>query len=154
MSLKQRLVEDMKAAMRAGDKPTLGTIRLINAAIKQKEIDGRTSGQGELDDAAVISLLDKMLKQRRDAINQYEAAQRADLAAIERDEITVIERYLPQKMAVSEIQAIITAAITQSGASSPADMGKIMALLKPQLAGKADMAEVSKQVRQALTASA
>jgi len=153
MSLKQQLVDDMKAAMRAGEKHALGTIRLINAAIKQKEIDGRSTGMSELDDAAVIALLDKMVKQRRDAISQYEAAKREDLAAIERNEIEVIERYLPQKMDEWQIQSIITAAIVQTGATSAADMGKLMAVLKPQLAGKADMALVSKLVRQALAAS-
>jgi len=150
MSLKQQLVDDMKAAMRAGDKQALGTIRLINAAIKQKEIDGRSSGMAELDDTAVIVLLDKMVKQRRDSISQYEAAKREDLAAIERNEIEVIERYLPQKMDQVHIQSIISAAINQTGAASPADMGKLMAILKPQLAGKADMALVSQLVRQAL----
>jgi len=150
MSLKQQLVDDMKAAMRAGNKQVLGTIRLINAAIKQKEIDGRGTGAAELDDNAVIALLDKMVKQRRDSISQYEAAKREDLAAIERNEIQVIARYLPQKMDEAQIQTIITAAIVQTGAASMADMGKLMAVLKPQLAGKADMAWVSKQVRQAL----
>jgi len=150
MSLKQQLVDDMKAAMRAGDKQTLGTIRLMNAAIKQKEIDGRSSGIGELDDTAVIALLDKMVKQRRDSISQYESAKREDLAAIERNEIEVIERYLPQKMDEADIQTIITSAIAQTGAASAADMGKLMSVLKPQLAGKADMALVSKLVRQAL----
>jgi len=153
MSLKQQLVDDMKAAMRAGEKQALGTIRLINAAIKQKEIDGRSTGMSELDDAAVIALLDKMVKQRRDAISQYQAAKREDLAAIERNEIEVIERYLPQKMDEGQIQSIITAAIAQTGAASAADMGKLMAVLKPQLAGKADMALVSKLVRQALAST-
>jgi len=152
MSLKQQLVDDMKAAMRAGDKQVLGTIRLINAAIKQKEIDGRSTGVAELDDNAVIALLDKMVKQRRDSISQYEAAKREDLVAIERNEIEVIARYLPQKMDETQIQTIITAAIAQTGAASMADMGKLMAVLKPQLTGKADMAWVSKQVRQALAA--
>jgi len=153
MSLKQQLVDDMKTAMRAGDKQALGTIRLINAAIKQKEIDGRSTGAAELDDSAVIALLDKMVKQRRDSISQYEAAKREDLAVIERNEIEVIERYLPQKMDETQIQSAIAAAISQTGAASMADMGKLMAVLKPQLAGKADMAFVSKQVRQALAAS-
>ncbi|SRR5690606_38787877 len=146
MSMKQQLTDDMKAAMKGGDKHSLGVIRLINAAIKQREVDERI----ELDDAAVIAVLDKMVKQRRDSVTQYEAANREDLAAIERDEIAVIERYLPAKMGEAEIQAEITAAITQTGASSAADMGKLMGVLKPRLAGKADMGLVSRLIKQAL----
>lgn len=146
MSMKQQLTDDMKAAMKGGDKHSLGVIRLINAAIKQREVDERI----ELDDAAVIAVLDKMVKQRRDSVTQYEAANREDLAAIERDEITVIERYLPAKMGEAEIQAEITAAIAQTGASSAADMGKLMGVLKPRLAGKADMGLVSKLIKQTL----
>ncbi len=146
MSMKQQLTDDMKAAMKGGDKHSLGVIRLINAAIKQREVDERI----ELDDAAVIAVLDKMVKQRRDSVTQYEAANREDLAAIERDEITVIERYLPAKMGEAEIQAEITAAIAQTGASSAADMGKLMGVLKPKLAGKADMGLVSKLIKQTL----
>ncbi|WP_442682708.1 GatB/YqeY domain-containing protein [Stenotrophomonas sp. JC08] len=146
MSMKQQLTDDMKAAMKGGDKHSLGVIRLINAAIKQREVDERI----ELDDAAVIAVLDKMVKQRRDSVTQYEAANREDLAVIERDEITVIERYLPAKMGEAEIQAEITAAIAQTGASSAADMGKLMGVLKPRLAGKADMGLVSKLIKQTL----
>lgn len=146
MSMKQQLTDDMKAAMKGGDKHSLGVIRLINAAIKQREVDERI----ELDDAAVIAVLDKMVKQRRDSVTQYEAANREDLAAIEREEITVIERYLPAKMGEAEIQAEITAAIAQTGASSAADMGKLMGVLKPRLAGKADMGLVSKLIKQTL----
>lgn len=146
MSMKQQLTDDMKAAMKGGDKHSLGVIRLINAAIKQREVDERI----ELDDAAVIAVLDKMVKQRRDSVTQYEAANREDLAAIERDEIAVIERYLPAKMGEAEIQAEINAAITQTGASSAADMGKLMGVLKPRLAGKADMGLVSRLIKQAL----
>lgn len=146
MSMKQQLTDDMKAAMKGGDKHSLGVIRLINAAIKQREVDERI----ELDDAAVIAVLDKMVKQRRDSVTQYEAANREDLAAIEREEITVIERYLPAKMGEAEIQAEITAAIAQTGASSAADMGKLMGVLKPKLAGKADMGLVSKLIKQTL----
>ena len=146
MSMKQQLTDDMKAAMKGGDKHSLGVIRLINAAIKQREVDERI----ELDDAAVIAVLDKMVKQRRDSVTQYEAANREDLAAIERDEIAVIERYLPAKMGEAEIQAEINAAITQTGASSAADMGKLMGVLKPRLAGKADMGLVSKLIKQTL----
>jgi len=146
MSMKQQLTDDMKAAMKGGDKHSLGVIRLINAAIKQREVDERI----ELDNAAVIAVLDKMVKQRRDSVTQYEAANREDLAAIERDEIAVIERYLPAKMGEAEIQAEINAAITQTGASSAADMGKLMGVLKPRLAGKADMGLVSRLIKQTL----
>lgn len=146
MSLKQRLTDDMKAAMKAGDKDTLGVIRLINAAIKQKEVDERTT----LDDAQVVAVLDRMVKQRRDSVAQYESAGREDLAAVERAEIAVIERYLPAKLDEAAILAAIEAAIAQTGASGPADMGKLMGVLKPQLAGQADMAVVSKLVKQKL----
>jgi uncharacterized protein YqeY len=145
MSLKQQLIEDMKAAMKGGDKHSLGVIRLINAAIKQREVDERI----ELDDAAVIAVLDKMVKQRKDSVTQFEAANREDLAAIEREEIVVIERYVPAKMGEAEIQAAITAAIAETGASSAADMGKLMGVLKPKLAGQADMGLVSKLIKQA-----
>jgi len=145
MSMKQQLTDDMKAAMKAGDKHSLGVIRLINAAIKQREVDERI----ELSDADVIAVLDKMVKQRKDSVTQFEAANREDLAAIERDEIVVIERYLPAKMGEAEIQAAVTAAIAETGAASAADMGKLMGVLKPKLAGKADMGLVSKLVKQA-----
>ncbi|MDX1549542.1 MAG: GatB/YqeY domain-containing protein [Lysobacter spongiicola] len=146
MSMKQRLNEDMKAAMKGGDKQSLGVIRLVNAAIKQREVDERI----ELDDTQVIAVLDKMVKQRRDSVAQYEAAGREDLAQVERDEIVVIERYLPAKLDEAEITAAIDAAIAETGASSPADMGKLMAVLKPKLAGQADMGLVSKLVKQRL----
>lgn len=146
MSMKQQLTEDMKAAMKAGEKHKLGVIRLINAAIKQREVDERI----ELDDTAVIAVLDKMLKQRKDSVNQYEAANREDLAEIERAEIVVIEAYLPAKMGEAEIVAAIQAAIAETGASGPADMGKLMGALKPKLAGQADMGLVSKLVKQLL----
>ena len=146
MSMKQRLNEDMKAAMKGGDKQSLGVIRLVNAAIKQREVDERV----ELDDTQVIAVLDKMVKQRRDSVAQYEAAGREDLAQVERDEIVVIERYLPAKLDEAEITAAIDAAIAETGASSPADMGKLMAVLKPKLAGQADMGLVSKLVKQRL----
>ncbi|MGE8279595.1 MAG: GatB/YqeY domain-containing protein [Stenotrophomonas sp.] len=146
MSLKQQLTDDMKAAMKGGDKHSLGVIRLINAAIKQREVDERI----ELDDAAVIAVLDKMVKQRKDSVTQYEAANREDLAAIERDEIVVIERYVPAKMGEAEIQAAINAAVAETGAASAADIGKLMGVLKPKLAGQADMGLVSKLVKQAL----
>ncbi|MEL4893731.1 GatB/YqeY domain-containing protein [Xanthomonas protegens] len=146
MTLKQQLTDDMKAAMKSGDKHSLGVIRLINAAIKQKEVDERV----EMDDAAVIAVMDKMVKQRKDSVSQYEAAGRDDLAQVEREEIVVIERYLPSKMGEAEIVAAIQAAIAQTGAAGPADMGKLMGVLKPMLAGKADMGQVSVLVKQQL----
>ena len=146
MTLKQQLTDDMKAAMKGGDKHSLGVIRLMNAAIKQREIDERI----ELDDAQVLVVLDKMVKQRRDSVTQYEAANREDLAAVEREEITVIERYLPAKLGEAEIIAAIDAAKAETGASSPADIGKLMGVLKPRLAGQADMGLVSKLVKQRL----
>ena len=146
MSLKQRLTDDMKAAMKSGDKDTLGVIRLINAAIKQREVDERI----ELDDAGVIAVLEKGVKQRKDSISQYEAAGREDLAAVERTEMAVIERYLPAKMGEAEILAAIDAAIAETGAAGPADMGKLMGVLKPMLAGQADMGQVSALVKRRL----
>jgi len=146
MSLKQQLTSDMKAAMKAGDKQSLGVIRLVNAAIKQREVDERV----ELDDTQVIAVLDKMVKQRRDSVTQYEAAGREDLAQVERDEITVIERYLPAKLDEAAISAEIEAAVAATGASGPADMGKLMGVLKPKLAGQADMGLVSRLVKQRL----
>ncbi|PSM14078.1 MULTISPECIES: GatB/YqeY domain-containing protein [Stenotrophomonas] len=146
MSMKQQLTDDMKAAMKAGEKHKLGVIRLINAAIKQREVDERI----ELDDTAVIAVLDKMVKQRKDSVSQFEAANREDLAEIERAEIVVIEAYLPAKMGEAEIVAAIQAAIAETGASGPADMGKLMGSLKPKLAGQADMGLVSKLVKQLL----
>jgi uncharacterized protein YqeY len=147
MSLKTQLTDDMKTAMKAGDKARLGVIRLINAAIKQKEVDERV----ELDDAQVLAVLEKMVKQRRDSISQYDAAGRADLSAVEHAEMAVIEHYLPAKMGEAEIVDAIDAAIRSTGASGPADMGKLMGVLKPALAGKADMGDVSKLVKQRLS---
>jgi uncharacterized protein len=146
MSLKLRLTDDMKAAMKGGDKHTLGVVRLMLAAVKQPEVDERV----ELDDAAVLAVLEKMVKQRRDSVSQYEAAAREDLAQVERDEIVVIERYLPEKLGEAEILAAIEAAKAQTGAAGPADIGKLMGVLKPQLAGKADMGVVSRLVKQSL----
>ena len=151
MSLKQRLTDDMKAAMKSGDKASLGVIRLVNAAIKQREVDERI----ELDDAAVLAVMDKMVKQRKDSVSQFEAAKREDLAAIERAEIVVIQRYLPEKLGEAEVLAAIDAAITQlsdesGGAIGPADMGKLMGVLKPKLAGQADMGQVSALVKKKL----
>ncbi len=147
MSMKQQLTDDMKAAMKAGEKHKLGVIRLINAAIKQKEVDERV----ELDDTAVIAVLDKMVKQRKDSVTQFVAASREDLAEIERAEIVVIEAYLPAKMDEAEIVAAIQAAIAETGATGAADMGKLMGALKPKLAGQADMGLVSKLVKQQLS---
>lgn len=143
MSLKEKLVEDMKAAMKSGDKHTLGVVRLINAAIKQREVDERI----ELDDAAVVAAMEKMVKQRKDSVSQFDAAGREDLAAIERAEIVVIEKYLPAKLGEAEILAAIDAAIAETGATGPADMGKLMGVLKPKLAGQADMGLVSALVK-------
>ena len=143
MSLKQQLTDDMKAAMKGGDKHSLGVIRLINAAIKQREVDERI----ELDDAAVIAAMEKMVKQRKDSVSQFDAAGREDLSAVERAEIVVIEKYLPAKLGEAEILAAIDAAMAETGASGPADMGKLMGALKPKLAGQADMGLVSALVK-------
>ena len=148
MSLKERINEEMKAAMRAGEAKKRDAIRLLLAATKQKEVDERIT----LDDAAIIAVIDRMLKQRRDSITQYEAAGRQDLADTEKFESAVLSAYLPAKMSVAEIAAAIAAALAETGAKTPTDMGKLMAVLKPRLAGKADMGEVSKQVKAALTA--
>ncbi len=145
--LKQRLQDDMKAAMKAGDKRRLGVVRLINAAIKQREVDERV----ELDDTQVLVVLDKMLKQRRDSISQYEQAGREDLAAQERFEVEVCQAYMPAALSDDEIAGLIAEAIDSTGASSMQDMGKVMALLKPKLQGRADMAAVSKQIKARLT---
>ena len=146
MSLKDRINEDMKNAMRAKDAPRLSALRLLLAAIKQRQVDERI----ELDDDGVIAVVDKMLKQRRDSVAQYEAAQRFDLASAERFEIDVLTAYKPAGLGADEIAAAIEAAVAATGAAGPADMGKLMAVLKPQLAGKADMAEVSKLVKSRL----
>ena len=146
MSLKQRLTDDMKTAMKAGEKERLATIRLVNAAIKQKEVDERI----ELDDAQVLAVLEKLVKQRKDSVTQYEAANREDLAAIERAEIVVIEQYLPAKLGEAEVQAAIEAAVAETGAAGPADMGKVMGVLKPRLAGQADMGQVSALLKRRL----
>ncbi len=140
MSLKTLLTENMKAAMKGGEKDKLGVIRLILAAIKQKEVDERI----ELDDTAVLATMEKMLKQRKDSVSQFEAAGREDLAAIERFEIGIIQGYLPAQLSDAEVNAAIDAAIAEANAGSgPQAMGKVMAVLKPMLAGKADMGKVS-----------
>ncbi len=147
-ALKTRLTDDMKAAMKSGDKQRLGTIRLVQAAIKQREVDERI----RLDDAQVLHVLEKMLKQRRDSVAQYEAAQRQDLAAQERYEIGVIESYLPAQLSEAEVDALISSAIADSNASSPRDMGKVMALLKERAAGRADFGALSQKVKVKLAA--
>jgi hypothetical protein len=143
MSLKARITEDMKLAMKAKETARLGAIRLLLAAIKQREVDERI----ELDDAAVIAVIEKMLKQRKDSITQYEAAKRQDLADAEKFEAEVLMAYMPQAMSAAEVEAIVVKAVADSGAQAPADMGKVMALVKPQIAGRADMGEVSKLVK-------
>jgi len=147
MSLKARITDDMKSAMKAKETARLGAIRLLLAAIKQREVDERI----ELDDAAVIAVIEKMLKQRKDSITQYEAAQRQDLADAEKFEVGVLSAYMPQAMSADEVAAIIAKAVADSGAKGPADMGKVIGLVKPQLAGRADMGEVSKLVKASLT---
>ena len=148
MSLKTQLTEDMKTAMRAKDQVSLSTIRLINAAIKQFEVDERT----EADDTKVISILTKMVKQRKDSAKIYTEAGRQDLADKENAEIEILNRYLPQMMSAEEIKTVVEAAIVETSASGMADMGKVMGVLKTRLAGKADMSEVNKVLKAALTA--
>lgn len=144
--LKQQISDAMKAAMKGGDKARLGVIRLVMAAIKQREVDERI----ELDDSQVLAVLDKMVKQRRDSIEQYTAAGREELAAQEAAEIAVIQGFLPAALSEEEILAIIDAAIRESGAESVRDMGKVMALVKPQVQGRADVGQVSGLVKQKL----
>ena len=144
--LKQRLVEAMKDAMRARDKPRLGTIRLALSDIKRVEVDERI----DPDDTRVISILDKMIKQRRESISQFEIAGRAELVAQEQLEIKVIQEFLPQALSDSEIEQIVSAALTETGAESMKDMGKVMGLVKPQIVGRADMGLVSQKIKTAL----
>ncbi|HEZ0792972.1 TPA: GatB/YqeY domain-containing protein [Neisseria meningitidis] len=148
MSLKIRLTEDMKTAMRAKDQVSLGTIRLINAAVKQFEVDERT----EADDAKITAILTKMAKQRKDSAKIYTDAGRQDLADKENAEIEVLHRYLPQMLSAGEIRTEVDAAVTETGAAGMADMGKVMGVLKTRLAGKADMGEVNKILKAVLTA--
>ena len=146
MSLKARISDDMKTAMKAKEAARLAAIRLLLAAVKQKEVDERI----ELDDNAVIAVVEKLIKQRKDSVTQYEAAARQDLADAEKFEISVLSAYVPEKMSFEEVTAAVAIAKAETGAAGPADMGKLMAVLKPRLAGKADMAEVSKAVKVAL----
>ena len=146
--LKERISADWKAAMKAGERTRKDALSLLLAAIKQKQVDERI----ELDDVGVIAVIEKMLKQRKDSITQYESAKRQDLADAEKFETEVLGAYMPQAMSAAEIEAIVTQAIKTSGASAPADMGKVIALVKPQVAGRADMGEVSRLVKAGLSA--
>ncbi len=146
MSLKAHITEDMKTATRAKDSVRLGTIRLLQAAMKQKEVDERV----ELDDAMVIAIVDKLIKQRKDSVAAYVSAQRQDLADVESAEIKVLEVYLPQRLNADEITAAVKAIVAEVGATGPGDMGKVMGAVKAQLAGKADMGLVSAAVKAAL----
>jgi uncharacterized protein YqeY len=147
MSLKDQITDDMKAAMRAKESGKLATIRLILADIKRKEVDERI----ELNDAQVLAVVEKMIKQRKDSITQFEAGGRQDLADIEKAELVVLSAYMPAGLSDEEVAAEVKAAIAASGAAGPQDMGKVMALLKPKLAGRADMTAVSTQVKKALS---
>ncbi|MGV2290879.1 GatB/YqeY domain-containing protein [Trinickia sp. YCB016] len=146
MSLKDRINDDMKAAMRARETGRLGTVRLLLAAIKQREVDEQIT----LDDAAVTAVVDKMIKQRKDSIAQFEAAGRADLVAQESAELAVLAAYMPEQLSDAEIAAEVQAAVAQTGAAGPQDMGKVMGVLKGKLAGRADMTAVSALVKAAL----
>ena len=148
MTLKTQLTDDMKTAMKSGDKDRLGVIRLVNAAIKQREVDERIM----LDDTQVLSVLEKMLKQRRDSVSQFEAAARQDLADKEKFEIGVIQHYMPAQMTTEEVDAAIVAAIKESGAASAKDMGKVMGIVKPKVAGRTDMGKLSEIVKAKLAA--
>jgi uncharacterized protein YqeY len=146
MTLKERITEDMKSAMRAGEKERLGTIRLALAAIKQREVDERIT----LDDAQVLAVLEKMIKQRKEAITQFQAGGRADLVAKESAEVSLLETYLPARMSDAELDGLIAGAIASTGATSAKDMGKVMAVVKSQAQGRADMGAVSARVKEKL----
>ena len=147
MTLKERITEDMKGAMRAGEKERLGTIRLVLAAIKQREVDERIT----LDDGQVLAVLEKMIKQRKESIAQFESGGRADLVAKEQAELAILQVYLPAQMSEAEIDALIAEAMTTSGATSIKDMGKVMGLVKAKAQGKADMGAVSARIKQKLS---
>lgn len=147
MSLKDRINDDMKSAMRSKDAPRLSALRLLLAAVKQREVDERIT----LGDAEVVAVIEKMLKQRRDSIAQYEQAGRQDLADVEKFEVGVLQGYMPQQMSEAEIDAAVADAVAKTGASGPQDMGKVMGALKPALAGRADMGQVSARVKARLT---
>lgn len=146
MSLKQRINDDMKAAMRARESERLGTIRLLMAAIKQREVDERI----ELDDAGVLAVVEKLIKQRKDSISQFQQAGRTDLVDKESAELAVLQVYMPAALSDAEVAAEVAKAVAETGAAGPQDMGKVMAVLKPRLAGRADMSAVSGQVKAAL----
>ncbi|MDO9357760.1 MAG: GatB/YqeY domain-containing protein [Polaromonas sp.] len=146
MSLKDQITEDMKTAMRAKDSERLGTIRLLLAALKQKEVDERVV----LDDAAVIAIVDKLIKQRKDSLEAFQKAERKDLADKEAAEMVVLQAYLPARLSADEVAAEVKAIVTELGASGPGDMGKVMGVVKAKLAGKADMGQVSAAVKAAL----
>ena len=148
MSLETRIDDDWKAAMKAGDKAKKDALSLLRAAIKQKRVDDKA----EITDAIVVAVIEKMLKQRKDSITQYEAAQRQDLADAEKFEAGVLAGYMPQGLSAAEVEAIVAAAVAESGARGPADMGKVIALVKPKVAGRADMGEVSRLVKAKLSA--
>ena len=143
MTLRERVNEDVKAAMKAREAERLGTLRLLTAALKQREVDERIT----LDDAGVVAVIEKMLKQRKDSIAQYEQAARQDLADAEKREVAILSAYLPQQLSEAELAAAVAKAVADSGAKSPADMGKVMAIVKPLVAGKADMGKVSALVK-------
>jgi uncharacterized protein YqeY len=147
MSLKEQITDDMKAAMRAKESAKLSTIRLLIAEIKRKEVDERI----ELDDTQTVAIVEKMIKQRKDSITQFEAGGRADLADIEKAELAVLSAYMPAGLSDEEVAAEVAAAVAASGAAGPQDMGKVMGILKPKLAGRADMTAVSAQVKKALS---
>ena len=146
MSLKDQITEDMKTAMRAKEVTRLGTIRLLLAAIKQREVDERVV----VDDAGVLAIVEKLIKQRKDSIEQFAKAGRDDLVAVEQAEMIILQDYLPEQLSDAEISAAVSAAVTARGASGPQDMGKVIGILKPKLAGKADMGKVSGLVKAAL----
>ncbi len=147
MPLKERITEDMKGAMRAGEKERLGTIRLVLAAIKQREVDERIT----LDDGQVLAVLEKMIKQRKESIAQFESGGRADLVAKEQGELAVLQVYLPAQMSDAELDALIAEAVTATGATSVKDMGKVMGIVKAKAQGKADMGAVSARIKQKLS---
>ena len=147
MSLKQQITDDMKVAMRAKDTARLGAIRLLLAAMKQREVDDRI----ELSDADVVTIIEKMNKQRRDSISQYEAAGRQDLADVEKFEMSVLVAYMPQQLSDAEISSVVVEAVAATGAAGPQDMGKVMGVVKPKLAGRADMGKVSALIKAQLT---
>ncbi len=147
MALKDRITDDMKGAMRAGEKERLGTIRLVLAAIKQREVDERVT----LDDTQVLAVLEKMVKQRKESISQFESGGRSDLVAKERSELAVLQAYLPEQMSEAEIDALIAEAIASTGASSVKDMGKVMGAVKAKAQGRADMGAVSARIKQKLS---